>query len=286
MKVDRPKLTRLSVEYNLTEHCNLRCAFCDHAAPLLAERFAVLEEFEADFSALGAVLHARQLRFVGGEPLLHPRILEFLRAGRRAGVADRIVVITNGTRLHAVPDEFWRLVDELWLSVYPGIRPRLGVEACRELCRRRGIVFRADDNRLFQETLLNARIRDPRLVQAVFDACTFSRGLSCHTVYDGRFYPCCVAPLLQPRLARLGITARNRRSDGIRLRGNPRLYAQLKACFARTRPLAACAWCLGSNGPFLPHRQLDAAGLKAWLDDDQAEAVAAVRRRLLSGGRT
>lgn len=283
MKAHRPKLARLSVEYNLTEHCNLSCALCDHAAPLLAERFAVLEEFERDLAALGAVLHSRQLRIVGGEPLLHPRLLDFLRAGRRAAVADRIVVITNGTRLHAAPDEFWALVDELWLSVYPGVRRRLDVAACRRLCRNRGIVFRADDDRLFQETLLNGRLREPTLVRAVFDACAFAR--ECHTVYDGRFYLCSVAPLLGPRLARLGIAARGLRADGIRLRGNPRLYEQLRELFARTRPLAACSWCLGSSGPLRPHRQLTAAGLKSWLREDQAEAVAFVRRRLLPGGR-
>ncbi len=39
------KLTRLSVEYSLTEHCNISCHACAHASPLLAEKFAAwLEE--------------------------------------------------------------------------------------------------------------------------------------------------------------------------------------------------------------------------------------------------
>ena len=46
------KLTRLSVEYSLTEHCNISCHACAHASPLLAKKFADLAHFTRDFEAL------------------------------------------------------------------------------------------------------------------------------------------------------------------------------------------------------------------------------------------
>ena len=42
------KLTRLSVEYSLTEHCNISCHACAQASPLLAKKFADQEDFTLD----------------------------------------------------------------------------------------------------------------------------------------------------------------------------------------------------------------------------------------------
>src|SRR5438094_7310590 len=103
----RQKLTRFSVEYNLTEHCNLSCYLCDHASPLLSKKFAILEDFVRDFEALSHVFHSTQLRIVGGEPTLHPQLLTFLREARRIGIADNIVLLTNGVQLHRMPAELW-----------------------------------------------------------------------------------------------------------------------------------------------------------------------------------
>jgi len=107
------KIHRRSVEYNLTEHCNLRCRGCGHASPLLPEKFASLAAFRADLEALAEAFHSDELRIVGGEPLLHPQLLDFLREARRINVADRIVLYTNGVLLYKASVELWQLVDEI-----------------------------------------------------------------------------------------------------------------------------------------------------------------------------
>ena len=193
------KLTRLSVEYSLTEHCNISCHACAHASPLLAKKFADLADFSRDFEALAEVFHSRELRIVGGEPLLHPELLAFLREGRRIGVADTIVVFTNGVLLHRMPDEFWRLIDKLHVSVYPGVRRRLGEEDCERLCRTHDVELRIERFRTFDQTLISKRIDDPRLVKAIYRAC--HTATECHTVHGGRFYKCPMAPLMSSWLA-------------------------------------------------------------------------------------
>ena len=151
------KLTRLSVEYSLTEHCNISCHACAHASPLLAKKFADLSDFTRDFEALAEVFHSRELRIVGGEPLLHPELLAFLREGRRIGIADTIVVYTNGVLLHRMPDEFWRLIDKLHVSVYPGVRRRLDEEDCARLCRTHDVELCIERFRTFDQTLISKR---------------------------------------------------------------------------------------------------------------------------------
>jgi MoaA/NifB/PqqE/SkfB family radical SAM enzyme len=271
------KLTRLSVEYNLTEHCNLSCYACDHASPLLPKKFATVEEFSRDFEALGTVFHSRQLRLLGGEPLLHPHLLEFLTEARRIGIADAIVLITNGVLLHEAPDELWGLIDELWVSAYPGVNRKLNDTQCAQICKAHDVLFRTWRVESFNRMIINNRIDDPKLVKTIFRKCKLAGEISCHTVYEGRFYKCSIAPFMGPRLALRGISFDNRNIDGVSLHKNPKLSEDLDRCLNGPTPLAACSYCLGSLGPLVPHRQLNRDGRSQWLEEDNRPDIEMVR---------
>jgi organic radical activating enzyme len=273
------KLTRLSVEYGLTEHCNISCHACAHASPLLAKKFANVVDFVRDFEALAEVFHSRELRIVGGEPLLHPELLAFLREGRRIGIADTIVVYTNGVLLHRMPDDFWRLIDKLHVSVYPGVRRRLDDEDCARLCRTHDVELGIEQFRTFDQTLIGKRIDDHRLVKAIYRAC--HTATECHTVHGGRFYKCPMATLMSSWLALHGTRFESPATDGVALHGNPALQHDLERYLGSAAPLAACSYCLGSSGPAVTHRQLDKTGCSAWLEEDGQALIDDVARRLL-----
>jgi MoaA/NifB/PqqE/SkfB family radical SAM enzyme len=276
------KLTRLSVEYNLTEHCNLSCYLCDHASPLLPKKFASLNDFSRDFNALARVFHSTQLRLVGGEPLLHPQLPLFLREARRIGIAESIVVITNGVQLHRAPSELWELIDQLWISVYPGVDRKLKDEDCAQICEAHNVQLRFGRMLEFNRTLLNKRIEDPNLTKAIFRECKNADDYSCHTVYEGRFYRCSIAPFTRQRLAVRGVDFDNRSIDGVALHDNANLYEDLNACLNGRKPLAACSYCLGTSGPAVAHRQLNSRGRSNWLAEDSGPDIEAVRARLLA----
>jgi MoaA/NifB/PqqE/SkfB family radical SAM enzyme len=275
------RIRRRSVEYNLTEHCNLRCRGCGHASPLLPERFASLAEFRADLEALAGVFHSEELRIVGGEPLLHPQLLDFLREARRIGVADRIVLYTNGVLLHRASAELWQAIDELYLSVYPGVRRRLDEAECARLCRENGVRLTVYKPAHFEQMTVNNRIEDGRLVQAIFDNCKQRTVTSCHTVHDGRFYKCPVAAFTKARLARSGIEFDERASDWVDLHDDVELDGRLETYLASTEPLTSCSFCLGDSGPTIRHEQLDRVGLKRWLEEDNGADIEHTRRSLL-----
>ena len=275
------KVHRRSVEYNLTEHCNLRCRGCGHASPLLPEKFASLTAFRVDIEALAEAFHSDELRIVGGEPLLHPQLLDFLREARRIDVADRIVLYTNGVLLHKVSVELWQLVDEIYLSVYPGVRRRLDESECARLCRENGVkltIYRAAD---FEQMTVNNRIEDGRLVQAIYDNCKQRAETSCHTAYEGRFYKCPVAAFTKARLARSGIAFREEASDWVDLHDEANLERQLESYLTSTSPLTACSFCLGDSGPTFKHEQLDRVGLQHWMEEDNSTDIEYTRKTLL-----
>jgi hypothetical protein len=271
------RIEHAAIEYNLTEHCNLTCGHCDHASPLLPKKLARLTDFTRDLQALAKVLHAAELRIVGGEPTLHPQIIEFLQESRRTGVAEKIKVYTNGTRLHLMPDVFWDAIDALELSAYPGVHIRMSRAEIEGICEKKKIDLNYHFVDGFFLSLLNQPIDDPGVVQEVFDACKNAHVWSCHAVYEGRFYKCSIAPFQEQRLASLGIKAEIQNKDGVQLHDNPNLREDLEQYLADKTPLRACTWCLGSSGPTVEHRQLNKAGRQAWLDEDHRSIIAAWR---------
>jgi uncharacterized radical SAM superfamily Fe-S cluster-containing enzyme len=83
----------------ITSACNLDCPICytvnknDDAHMLSKESFAsILRHLVANHEELDII------NFTGGEPTLHPDLLEFLRMSREAGIR-RLTISTNGLKL-------------------------------------------------------------------------------------------------------------------------------------------------------------------------------------------
>lgn len=266
-----------SLEYPITDHCNLRCANCDHASPLLHDEFASVERFRADLEAVVPVMTAGDFRILGGEPLLHPQLLELLRIARALHIADTVTLITNGVLLHKAPVELWECIDRLWVSVYPGVALRMSIDAIRERCEQHGVFPDIRNINSFHRTLVNHRNTDPVLVQSIFDSCKLTHEWQCYTLYDGYFFKCAPAPYLTKRLALRGMQTVPANVDGVKLAGTPDLRSSLEAYLSSCRPLNACAYCLGSSGAELGHRQLNKVGLHQSIVNDDPSYPMLVR---------
>lgn len=116
------------VEVHITEHCNLNCRMCSHFSPLAPETYLSLEEYTSDISRLKELYQNDlfHLRILGGEPLLHPHLLQFLKETRKILDHTRIELLTNGLLLlkrGGVEDGFWDCMREnniyLMITRYP-----------------------------------------------------------------------------------------------------------------------------------------------------------------------
>ncbi len=85
---------------SITDRCNLRCFYClprDCGVPHRAEQLS-FEEL-AQVISVGVHLGIRKIRITGGEPLVRPGVVEFVRALRAySGITD-LALSTNGTLL-------------------------------------------------------------------------------------------------------------------------------------------------------------------------------------------
>jgi sulfatase maturation enzyme AslB (radical SAM superfamily) len=78
------KLKLLRFGVNLTEHCNLNCAYCGAFSPLAKESFYSVETFRNDCERLSRLTGGKilEVALAGGEPLLHPAVTDFLTIAR------------------------------------------------------------------------------------------------------------------------------------------------------------------------------------------------------------
>jgi len=264
--MESSKVWRPAIEFNLTEHCNLRCEHCDHASGIMPAKFADLSSFVSDIEALSSVLHAAEFKFLGGEPLLHPEFLDFLRAAREIGIADRLVILTNGVLLHKAPAELWDLIDGMWISLYPGIRQRFDWDWIQEIADRHHIFIWRNDMPKFAERLLTEKIENEAFVRMIYENCDMAHLYSCHTIYEGRYYVCSPSVWMEPRLRLHGIGFENRQDDSVAIHDNANLHADLERLIRRREPLNACQYCLGSWARRVPNQQLTREGAREFLE--------------------
>jgi MoaA/NifB/PqqE/SkfB family radical SAM enzyme len=113
------------VDINVVDHCNLKCKYCANFCPLVKEKNMDVERYEKDCERLFFLSGGkiRTIRLLGGEPLLHPRLVEIIGITHKHFPLSRIDLVTNGLLLLKMPDEFWRQCDKcsvrIAISHYP-----------------------------------------------------------------------------------------------------------------------------------------------------------------------
>jgi uncharacterized Fe-S cluster-containing radical SAM superfamily protein len=120
----------LQFEVHLADHCNLNCKSCSHFSPLVEENFMEIDDFKRDCERLRELTNGKIafIRIMGGEPLLHRQLNEFLDAARNnfsklPGGRGEIIIVTNGILLQKQSEVFWenchRNNVEIQVSNYP-----------------------------------------------------------------------------------------------------------------------------------------------------------------------
>lgn len=238
-----------SLETHIVDHCNLRCAACCSLSPHLPQWQVEPADLKEELRLARKALAPTWLKLVGGEPLLHSRLIECLDIAKAANIATIVSLTTNGFLLPRQPDAFWQKLDALTVSLYPN--PKLPIATIRlieEKATQHGVRLNWKKQDRFVQMDREERCADDSENKAIWEACWLRR--RCHMIRDGRFYAC-------TRPAHFGkLLDEDFTGDGILLRDGEGLAEEIQAYLQRSEPLAACALCLGGNAPEAEHRQL------------------------------
>lgn len=192
----KPRREKLRFEVNLVEHCNLNCIGCDHFSPVAKEAFTDVDAYEKDLARLAELFGGRvsAITLVGGEPLLHPRILEFMKRSRRHFPQSSVVLFTNGILLARQPQEFWETcrAEKIHITItnYP---IKIDNAAIKALTTEYGLHLDYSwDNKI---KTMNKMVIDPEGTgDADYNFKKCYRANACIFLQQGRLYTCTVAP--------------------------------------------------------------------------------------------
>lgn len=266
--VDGKVINPEGVEVNAVLNCNMRCQSCSHLAPLFRREMVDADRTYDMLSTLSRCYHASYTKILGGEPLLHPGILDVIAAVRASKVSDTVLVCTNGTLLPRAPTAFWQAVDQVEVSVYPSRAPAAEqIARFRDLARTHGVDLTVNYYDHFRIAYSEVGTTSKDLVRDIFATCKLAHLWLSHTAHDGWLYLCPQSVFL-PR--QLDQQRWDSTEDGVRITDSPDLLDDLVSLCARTTPLRACGHCLGSVGRLHPHSE---PRRPAWRQNSPTEDV-------------
>ena len=169
------------IETHITEACNLNCRGCSHFSVLAKPKHKDLKEFDREFKRLSDIEQVGVIRLMGGEPLLNPDFMEYVRITRKYFPYTGIALVTNGIlghRLKPYEEELKQLDIHVTISDYH--LEKQNKEIHTEL---------HEKGQMFNISL------DPSGSQDKYSAFFFCELRVNNWFYfmDGKLYPCCIA---------------------------------------------------------------------------------------------
>lgn len=206
LTMERIEERRLRFQTHLVEHCNLNCRGCYHFSSLAEEEYLDPNEFTKDLDRLSELFNGEmdEILLLGGEPLLHPRISCFPGIARRCFPSGTIKILTNGTRLLNIEDDFFEQIKdndvELWVTKYP-------ISFSYEDAEKRANSFGVEINYFNQEPVRSLGhqpldISGCQDYKVNFYNCY--RANECVDLKHGKIYPCILPAEIKPFQERFG----------------------------------------------------------------------------------
>lgn len=189
--IPQPFLSQFEV--HIVDHCNLRCRSCSNFSSIAEECFADISVFERDMERMAHLTAGEvgTIFLLGGEPLLHPQLLEFCLLARKYFSSAKIEVVTNGVLLGKMDEKFWRQCKlhniTVAYSPYPGLGRELPKKA-EEL----GAVSRMPGRQVEFFWRLPLDLKGEQNAAASFLGC--HQANHCVSLRQGRLYTCAVIP--------------------------------------------------------------------------------------------
>ena len=201
-KASRPVLNY--VETEIAEFCNLNCRGCCDFSNLAKEKtFYKLEEFIRDYRRLAELFSGvNKIRLMGGEPLLNPRLTDYVKASREIFPKADIRIVSNGLLLPKLSDESLRIIREnnckFDISNYPPTRKMF--PQIKERLEAFGVEYDLGfPMNYFFRNILEQPSDDPA---PAFNNCIFTH---CHMLSHGKLSPCSYAHLIGRLNAEYGL---------------------------------------------------------------------------------
>lgn len=264
---------RNRLEYLATDHCQLRCRNCATYSEYAPVRFASPDSFKKDIDALAKVMKVDLFRFIGGEPLLHKNIVDLIKIAKESGIASSVAICTNGQLIKRQSKEFFSLIDEIYISEYPGTtidyrdileflecdkdKIELPLHTFEHIWKTsQGIRITRMPLNEFNVVFLPYK-RTEAETQDTYNKCPVAKEWGCHIIRDGYYYKC-GKPTIQKRYNiehNMEVEFDYELVDGIPLH-EENLEERINTYLQDKSPLKSCYSCTALIEEKFPHSQM------------------------------
>lgn len=228
-----------SLQIPVSKHCNLNCNRCYHFSNLVKypENYPI-NEFKKDMQSLKALqIHIGEIRFLGGEPLLNNKILDYIAYARELYPHSVCKIITNGLLLkkltHFQCEQLKQFNVIISISLYPPLLPTMNsIEEYLNRLELKYEVFRAGNH--FEKVLLR---RQNENGQETADKCW-----KCVIIYNGEIGRCAAGMFIDDFNKYFNMKYPN---NNVRALDAFVSAPELIAYLDRVVPL--CSWCVGDE---------------------------------------
>jgi hypothetical protein len=227
------------IETHLVDHCNLNCKGCYHFSPLSKKNFIVFNTFKKDFQRLRTLFDdIKMIRLMGGEPLLHPDLQQFLECARYNFPNSTICLVTNGILLNNQKDAFWKTCNRNNIVIQVTSYPiKLNIDSVKEKTER--FQARLELSSLITHFGKNINANGDSDPTLSFRNCRLR--FNCPNLRDGNVYLCWFTPLVHIFSDFFKKRINIEKSDYINIHEDISAYDIFE--FLR-HPTPMCKWCL------------------------------------------
>lgn len=118
------------IEFEIVEHCNLNCKACSHFSNICEKKFVDARVIGSHFNKISKLFgFTYEACILGGEPLLHPDIIDIIEYTRMRFPFSRIKLVTNGLLLDKMSDAFFLSCHknkiQIFVTKYPPIENKI-----------------------------------------------------------------------------------------------------------------------------------------------------------------
>jgi MoaA/NifB/PqqE/SkfB family radical SAM enzyme len=193
-KKNHAPLTALKMGVYAVEHCNLNCKCCTAFSPIAEKSFLNIESYKNDMAKLAELTGNTLESFyiTGGEPLLHPQILEIFTIAREYFPKTDLSFMTNGLLLLKMPETFWETCKQTNVGINVSRYPiQIDIDGIKMKAKTYGIRFDYVGGSDVPVKLMWKYPLDLEGKQSLNRSYAICTQINrCITMKDGKIYPC------------------------------------------------------------------------------------------------
>lgn len=176
------------LEFWATRHCNLNCKGCSSCSPISEKWYLEPEVLKKDLNRLKNLkIVVNNINILGGEPLLHPRIVDLFNIVKQIYPDCNLGLLTNGLILKKMKAEFWNSCVnnkvKLKITCFPVLSEN-DIGEIEQLLIHYGIEHQLTRKTKFNKILIE---NNPSNMKEIIKACGCN---SANNLYDGYVSRC------------------------------------------------------------------------------------------------